>query len=620
MTETTGFPERTDDIRLAQKWGWRHPTPEILDIAAECLSSETMVHGELLVKMGVITEEQRVQWLNSLPANTNLLSHFASRDSSVAPHVDRLQAYKAQYPYYSSLRHLSIHPEMKQPLVTTRAEALDACVMVIEDEIPVVVFSSYAGLIKFKQLGHRARDEDPIMKLVGRGAQVAVGARDEISTVLTSVKSNDDSSGFNEAATVWTALPESESNDETRFLTRLINHAITTKATDISLTPLRSGELVIQMRKNGDMISPKAISQKIGADLGRKMVAFLQSKSGANLSGTRQWSPTDGQITYRTGAGDCYLRLSFIPLNHLGEHRDLTSVSIRLLPRSEENISLSFLGIDDEVIEQIRFAMRMSQGLVLVVGPTNSGKSTTVAGAIGLHVDLFGELRKRISVEDPIERYLKGLMQINVPMHIKDELERFRVILRAIKRHDPDMLWIGEIRDKNSAQLGVDAAGTGHLVLSTLHANDSVMAFDVLAKTIDPEMRFQLIECLSLVMAQRLVKELCQGCCVSEAPTDAEKLVFKQYTDLLGTSETSLPSLIAHAHPGGCRDCSEGYVGLIPIYEVLPFTRKVKDAGIRMISGENSRAEVATGRTVTLLQSGLKLLKAQRVDLDAILV
>jgi len=605
---------------IALAWGWRTPSKEIVDIANHAYIAKQTKSAQLLVDMGVITDEQRTKWLKSKPSSTQTIEWFAQQDAAVTPVVERVLALKAAYPYYDVLAVLSIHSCMHEEAIAKRAEELDAAVMMIEETVPVVVFSTFRSLINFRSLGRAARQKDPIIRTVGTEVQLAVGARDEISTILKSVRAADDSAGSMESANVWSASSgENQSKAENRVITRLIDHALNVGATDVALKPFRNGQIQVQLRKFGEMISPKTVDDNMNPELARHVVSVLQSKSGANPTSSTQRVPTDGQITYRSGSGDAFLRLSFLPMNHLGELRNLTSVSIRLLPRVESSISLTDLRLDNTVVDELSFAMRSSEGLVLVVGPTNSGKSTTVAGAIGQHVQIFGDRRKRLSVEDPIERYLYGIQQYAVPPGIKDEEKRFEVMLRAFKRHDPDLIWVGEVRDKVTADLCVASASTGHIVLSTLHAKDAVIAFDVLAKTVEPEKRFQLIESMALVISQRLIKELCPHCRVIAAPTSDEQILFEKYIRMVG-EKAELPDRIAHANDRGCKHCEEGFIGLLPINEVLPFSREAKDAAIAMMSGAARRDALAKSRTSTLLQSGLQYLADHRVDLDAILV
>lgn len=628
--ETRIQSDQPDDAELrqiARGWGWRNPPKAVLDIARQALLAQTTSSEQLLVDMGVVTEEQKTRWLAKKPDSVEALKWFADQEASIAPYVERVQALTAGHPFYVSLSALGIHPCMQDASISKRADELDATVMLIEETTPVIVFSTNASLIKFRSLGRGTKANDPIVRLLGSDVQIAAGARDEISSVLTAARSSDESFSAVDSSNIWSAAADiNEAAPENRLITRLIDHALSQGATDVALEPMRNGEVKVRMRKFGEMISPKSVPSRMSADMGKQVIALLQSKSGANPTATTQRGPTDGQITYRSGSGDVFLRLSFIPLMHLGEIRNLMSVSIRLLPRAETNISLHDLKISEKVVAQIRFAMRMSQGLVLVVGPTNSGKSTTVAGAIGQHVELFGDLRKRLSAEEPIERHLHGILQFNVPPQAQGEF-RFEALLRAFKRHDPDMLWIGEIRDRESADTCVRSASTGHLVLSTMHANDPAMAIDVLAQTVDAGMRSLLIECMSFIMSQRLIKELCPHCKIDGVPNEEEKGLFTQYTQNLGVKDVPLPPEISRANRQGCAPdsegaakCSEGYIGLLPIYEVLPFGRAAKDAAIEMLSGVNRRKELDACRTLTLLDSGLDLLAQGKVDLDAILV
>ena len=607
--------------KIANDWGWKNPTAEILTLAGQAHEAQRMKSADVLVALGIVTREQRDRLLESKPNNVQTLTWFAQQDNISVP-MERVLALMNGYASYDFLSRLSIHPCMQLKDVIKHAEELDAAIMLIEETIPVVVFSTFSALLQFRSLGREERMQSPILRNIDEVPHLAVGTRDEISAVLKTLRS-DDTTGSIESANVWNAeAAENKSKPENREITRLLDHALKQGATDIAFKPFRSGEIQIQLRKYGEMISPKVVSDRMNADLGSKAISLLQAKSGANPTNTIQRIPTDGQITYRSAVGDAFLRLSFIPLNHLGEMRNLTSVSMRLLPKSESSVSLDDLKLDASVVDQIHFAMRMSQGLVLIVGPTNSGKSTTVAGCIGEHIKIFGDKQKRLSVEDPIERFLYGITQINVPPEnaANQADERFGVILRAIKRHDPDVLNIGEVRDKETADLCVAAASTGHLVLSTLHANHTVMGFDVLAKTIEPDKRFQLVESMAVIIAQRLVKELCPHCRHIAEPTEEERRVFAYYLRTVG-EEAELPDTLASADPVGCDECGhDGYIGLLPINEVLPFDRKVKDAAIELLSGLNRHKVLADARTITLLKSGLALLRDHKINLNDLLV
>lgn len=607
-------------LTIAENWGWSNPPPEILQIAKQAKDAKTLKSAELLVSLGVVTKEQAQTLLSTKPPDIPTIAWFAQQDNTSVP-VERVLALMSDYAYYENLKYLSIHPSMKEKEVIKHAEEIDATLMLIDSTIPVIVFSTFAALREYRSLGRAERMEDAILRHI-ETPKLAVGARDEISAVLKSLR-EEDATGSLDSANIWNAeAAENKSKVENREITRLLDHAISQGVTDISFKPFRTGEINIQFRKFGQMIAPKAVSSRFNSEMGVKVINLLQAKSGSNPSGTVQRLPTDGQITYRSSVGDVFLRLSFIPLNHLGERRNLISVSIRLLPRKESSVSLDNLRLNDSVVEQINFALRMSQGLILVVGPTSSGKSTTVAGCIGEHVNIFGDTQKRLSVEDPVEQFTFGITQINAPptSNAIKESERFSVILRAIKRHDPDMISIGEVRDKETADMCVASASTGHLVLSTLHANHTLLGFDVLLNIIDPDKRFQLIESLSMIISQRLIKIVCPHCREIKDATAKDHKLFDNYLALLG-EEATLPLTLAHANPDGCERCGkDGYIGLLPINEILPFNRRVKDTAIEILNGKNQRKIIAAARTITLLQSAMVLLKEHKIELTDLLV
>lgn len=610
-TETT-TPDRLELLKIAKEWGWTTPPDEVLATAKHAHQAKNQRCGDFLVSMGYVTAEQSERFLASKPKDKQTASWFAEQGGVQIP-LDRVLALINRYAFYDSLAALTIHPCMSKEDVIKHSDQIDCAVMLIENEVPVVVFASFAALVRYESLGRDERMKDPILKHVEE-PRLAVAVRDEISAVLMELREHDASSA-SESSNIWIAQSaDSNNSPESREVTRLLDHALALGVTDIAFKPFRNGSIQVLMRRFGQMIPPKVGSGTLSADLAAKMISLMQSKSGANPTNTTQRDPTDGQITYRSSAGNAFLRLNFIPLNHLGERRNLTSVSTRLLSTVETSISLSDLKIAPTVIEEVNFAMQVSQGLVMVVGPTNSGKSTLMAGAIGAHVNMFGDTQKRLEVADPIERFLYGITQIN-----KRKDKEFGELLKAVRRHDPDMLSIGEVRDEETAFACVDVASTGQLVTSTLHANSALMGLDVLMSKTPLENRFQLIDSLSLFISQRLVKELC-NCSIKTPPTAREHALFSRYIDHVG-EDAEIPAYLAKAKPGGCEVCkNDGYLGMVPMNEVLPFTRAVKDLCIELMGGKNTRKQINAARKLTLLQSGMALLKDGRIELSDILV
>lgn len=608
---------------ITKEWGWTDPPEEILKVAEKALTAKVTKSADFLEMQGYLTKEDKERFLASKPSNIKTIAWIGQQDSVDIP-MDGMMALKCGYPFYENLSLFTGHDCMKSSDVSKRADELDAMVLSIEDSVPVIVFSQFSTMISFASMGRQEKQADCILRsLEQHQYRLAVSTREEINILTMAFRNADDDGGSQVSANVWRAdSVETRSKDDEREISRIIDHALKVKATDIAFRPYRSGELQVLVRRFQKLVPPKAGSPRISSELAFRVINMLQAKSGANPDKTQLRVPSDGQITYISGAGKAFLRLSFIPLNHLGEIRNIQSLSIRVFSTAQTSINFNELALHPKVVEQIRFAMKMSQGMVLIVGPTNSGKSTTAAGCIDAHVQLFGDSQKRISVEDPIERFLYGITQINpvASKAIKGEGEKFNIILRAIKRHDPDFINIGEIRDKETATLAVDSASTGHLVMSTTHANDTILGYISLANSVPVEKRFTLVESMSMVISQRLVSTLCPHCRIVSDVTEDDQAQFDQYLERIG-EEGKLPAKIARHNPRGCTHCNEeGFIGMAPITEVLPFTRKVKDAALAMLAGENTRHQIAAARTMTLLQNALILLGDHTITLDDVLV
>lgn len=632
-------------LALASEWGWKSPLADILALAEQSSKAKRLSYEEILDNWHVLPPALMDALLQRRPHTMQPLEWLAEQaPGPVMPVMEKIQALKNGHAYYANLKRLTPHKSLSVPQVVKRCEELDAVLMMIEGATAVLVFSTYAGMLKYSVMGNAARATDPIQRQLadGRKLVLAVGARDDVSALLKMYHDGDGDDVQTHSARSWQVKPDdASSSPEERELARIFDHAIREQATDISFKPLRSGQVEVYMRKWGSLIRPfkrsaeglmatdasdqrayASTAHVLSYDLASKAINLLQSKSSANETFTRVREPKDGQIDYKSATASAFMRLNFIPLMHLGEYKDLRSVSVRLFSRAESSIQLSDLNLPTDVIDHISDAVQMPQGLILLSGPVNSGKSSTIAGAVGEHVRIFGDTKKRMSVEDPIERFLPGIIQINVPTHITNQEERFNVVLRGLKRHDLNLLWVGEVRDTESAEFCTSFASSGHIVLSTIHAKDSILAFDILSQMTRSGTRFQLAESMSLSISQRLVKTLCPHCSQRDCIPNAEEVrVFDKNLAMTGEQE-KLPARIARANPAGCTHCDAGYAGSTPICEVLPFTRSVKDAALSLLNGEDpkgQRAIIASGRAITLLQSGLRLLAQGKVDLRSIL-
>ena len=353
-----------------------------------------------------------------------------------------------------------------------------------------------------------------------------------------------------------------------RIVNQMISRALESRASDIHIEPYES-ELKIRYRIDGilhDMESPP-----------RQMKSAIISrfKILAQLNIAERRLPQDGRFKVKVAGKDVDLRISTIPTLY-GE-----SVVIRLLERSQIFTDLHSLGFPDDTHQRFSDMITKPHGMVLVTGPTGSGKTTTLYGALQKINDPG---KKIITVEDPVEYQLAGINQIQVKPQIG---LTFANGLRSIVRQDPDIIMIGEIRDFETAEIAVQAALTGHLVLSTLHTNDSAGAISRLL-----EMGVQdylLASSLLGVLAQRLVRRLCMNC-RKEVPFEGTKV--EGWVDPPDTVWG----------PTGCEACSgTGYIGRIGIYELL----RISPAVSKLIV---ERTDAGSIRSFALTQ-GLSLLK-----------
>ncbi len=309
--------------------------------------------------------------------------------------------------------------------------------------------------------------------------------------------------------------------------------------------------------------------------------------SGADIAERRL--PQDGRLSTRVGGHEFDVRVSTAPDVH-GE-----SIVLRLLPKQRADLALEHLGMEPDHLALMRAWAREAHGIVLVTGPTGSGKSTTLYSMLAAADDGH---RKMITVEDPVEFQLPGITQIQTRADIGYSFAR---ALRAILRQDPDVIMIGEIRDLETAEIAIQAALTGHLVLSTLHTNDAVSAFTRLINMgIEPFLAAAPVRGLQ---AQRLLRLLCHAC---REPASAPPSILAELRAAPGWDGRA-----QWYHARGCAACHHsGYRGRTGIYELIPVDEELQALVARNAPQDQLRAQVTARGLRTLRQDGL--LKASR--------
>ncbi|MEM8616805.1 MAG: ATPase, T2SS/T4P/T4SS family, partial [Pseudomonadota bacterium] len=343
-----------------------------------------------------------------------------------------------------------------------------------------------------------------------------------------------------------------------RLINGLIYEAVNRKASDVHIEP-HEDHLSVRYRIDGVLQEVLKPSRRLAAPLTSRI------KVMARLDIAEKRVPQDGRISLSIGGRSIDVRVSTLPSRY-GER-----VTMRLLDTRNAMLGLDELGMDSATLDRFRNILAQPNGITLVTGPTGSGKTTTLYSALSV---LNNGERNVMTLEDPIEYGLDGISQTQ--MHHKVGLT-FAATLRAILRHDPDVVMVGEIRDLETAKVAFEFASTGRPVLSTVHTNSAAGAIQRLRDMgIEP---YVLAATLKAVIAQRLVRRLCPNCRTAHVPTPEERAMF-------GLSEADLPEVW---RPVGCMACGQsGYAGRLGVYELITV-----DSGLRdLIRADGSEDDI----------------------------
>ncbi len=363
---------------------------------------------------------------------------------------------------------------------------------------------------------------------------------------------------------------------------KLVNHVISQSvkigASDIHIEP-EQYSLKIRYRVDGilyDMLTPPKWMQA-------SLVSRIKVMSSMNIAEKRL--PQDGRFEVRIGNQSIDVRVSTIPIQY-GER-----LVMRLLNKSGSLFNLSELGLSPEKLDKIRQLISYSHGIILVTGPTGSGKTTTLYAVLS---SLNSPDINIITIEDPVEYQLKGVNQIQVNPKIELTFARG---LRSIVRQDPDVILIGEMRDLETAEIGVQSALTGHLVFSTLHTNDSASAITRLVDLgIEP---FLISSSVIAVIAQRLLRVLCNECKQPYAPDKAT-------LERLGLTPEQAENSVFY-RPVGCSSCfNSGYRGRVAIYEILELKQELQNLVLKTYDSHRIKNEAVRLGMTTLYQNGIE--------------
>ena len=362
-----------------------------------------------------------------------------------------------------------------------------------------------------------------------------------------------------------------------RFVDLLMSQAVKCRASDIHIEP-QEKSTVVRMRVDGilrDMVPP---AKKMQA----AVIARIKIVSRMDIAERRL--PQDGRFKMKISGRAIDVRVSTIPTIY-GE-----KVVMRILDASAVKHDLDMLGLEPERLKELKGELQQPHGIIIVTGPTGSGKSTTLYSALSYLKD---PTKNITTVEDPVEYRLEGINQIQVKPEIDLDFAR---CLRAILRQDPDIVLIGEIRDKETVEIAIKASLTGHLVLSTFHTNDAPSAISrLLYMGIE---RYLLASALNMVIAQRLVRRICEHC---KEPIQLSEEVIKH----LGISDEQAQNSVFY-HGRGCPACGEtGYLGRLPIFEFLDVDNEISEKIIASATESQIREAARKKGYGGLLDSGV---------------
>ena len=376
-----------------------------------------------------------------------------------------------------------------------------------------------------------------------------------------------------------------------KFVNQVLSEAIERRATDVHFEPFEDS---LRVRYRVDGVLREANVPPEVRQFHPAIVSRIKILSRLDIAEKRL--PQDGRIKLKVAGREVDVRVSVIPMLH-GE-----AVVLRLLDRSAALLGLEHLGMSQRDRQVFESALSVPHGVVLVTGPTGSGKTTTLYAGLSRINDTE---RKIVTIEDPVEYHLHGINQIQVST--KAGLT-FGTGLRAILRHDPDVLLVGEIRDRETADIAVQASLTGHLVFSTLHTNDAPGAMTRLVDMgIEP---YLVTSSLEMVVAQRLVRLICPDCREPFAPEDMGALRSQFGPDA--------PETLYRGR--GCRHCQgSGYRGRTGVFEMMLISDEIRSLVLERAPSSAIRRQAATEGMNSLREDGWRLVRSGRTTLEEVL-
>ncbi len=538
---------RLGDLLIQQKL----ISQEQLKLALEEQRRSGRKLGRVLVDIGYVTEEQ--------------VSESLARQLNVP---------------YINLKYYNVNPDLVRKLPENQARRFRVLVLEERNGQLLVGMADPTDLLAFDEVGRILRrnidlavvTEGQLLETIDR-----VYRRTEEITGLMRELSEELGEGYVDFG-VLTATVAAEEAPVVRLLQTVFSDAIQVKASDIHVEPQKD-RVLIRFRIDGVLHQQTEADSRIAPAL----VLRLKLMSGLDISEKRL--PQDGRFNVRVRDQTVDVRIATMPTQH-GE-----TVAMRLLNTGGSFLSLDKLGMPPEMLRRFREIIQRSSGIVLVTGPTGSGKTTTLYAALA---EINTVSRKIFTVEDPIEYTLPGSTQVQVNEKIDLSFAR---VLRSALRHDPDIILVGEMRDAETAQIGIRAAMTGHLVFSTLHTRDAAGSLYRLVDMGVP--RYMVTSSVQVVIAQRLLRRVCESCSQPYTPTPQDT-VWLEYEGIPVERWGNLKQ------GRGCSRCNgTGYSGRLGVYEMLEMDHTMLEAAAHSDLLQFTKSAHAFMKGKTLLDHAL---------------
>jgi len=564
----------------------------------------SLLFGELLIAKGLLSRRELIEALNEQRENGGRLGEVLLRlkmlkdeqiTSSLAEHL------AMDYIHFDDITRINMNvarmlPESiaKRFCLVAIGELDDQVIIAMADPLNVVAIDTVTLKIKrrIKVVISSPQEIRRVIEVIYHGSDVEEQQlRDLVELEVNSDLGREDALAEKILEGQESSEAEATKAPVIRFVDLLLSQAAKSRASDIHIEP-QEKSMIIRMRIDGvlrDMVPPARRMQS---------AVITRIKILSNMDIAERRLPQDGRFKIKTSGRSIDVRVSAIPTIY-GE-----KIVMRILDATAVNHDINQLGFEPELLKQFKTILSQPHGIIVVTGPTGSGKSTTLYSVLNYLKD---PTKNITTVEDPVEYRLAGINQIQVKPEI--ELD-FAKCLRSILRQDPDIILIGEIRDKETVEIAIKASMTGHLVLSTFHTNDAPSAISrFVYMGIEP---YLLASTLNLVVAQRLVRRICDRC---REPVKLEEEVLKR---LKISPEQAKDTVFYHGK--GCNNCSEtGYLGRLPVFEFLIVDEDIKQKIITGVSEAEIRAASRAKGYGGLLESGIIAMKKGQTTADEVM-